>query len=217
MSAELYGSVTLAIATGVATFFAPCSYALLPGYVGYYVASTDSETVHLSGALSRGGAASGGALGTFLLLGAVAAVASDLIEAVLPAAEVAVGVALVAFGVALFAGKTGSIHVPFPKRRSSVVGFGLFGAMYALASAACVLPLFLAFVVRSLTLSATGTAAVLVAYGAVVATMLLAVTVVTAVGRNAGTNRLAITSGRVVPFAGLLLVVAGIGQLAVAW
>lgn len=216
MSAELYGTVTLAIGAGAATFFAPCSYALLPGYVGYYVAATDSETVPLSGALSRGATAAGGALGMFLLLGGVAAVAGDLIGSVLPAVELAVGVGLIVFGVAVLAGKTGSLHVPLPKRRSSVWGFGLFGAIYALASAACVLPLFLALVVRSLTLSKAGTIAVLGIYGGVVAAMLLAATVAIAVGRNAGTDRFAVGSGRLVSFAGLLLIAAGVGQLVVA-
>jgi len=217
MSAELYGIVTFAVGAGAATFFAPCSYALLPGYVGYYVAAMDRETAPLSGAVSRGAAAAVGALGTFLLLGGIAAVAGDLIEAVLPVAELAVGVVLVALGIAVLAGKTGSLHVPLPERRSSILGFGLFGAMYALASAACVLPLFLALVVRSLTLSARGTIAVLGAYGGVVATLLLVVTVATAVGRNAGTDRLALGSGRLVSLAGLLLIGAGLGQLAVAW
>ncbi len=216
MSAGLYGTVTLAVGAGAATFFAPCSYALLPGYVGYYVAATEHETVPLSGAVSRGATAAGGALGTFLLLGVVAAVAGDLIGAVLPAVELAVGGGLILFGVAVLLGKTGSLHVPLPKRRSSASGFGLFGAVYALASAACVLPLFLALVVRSLTLSKAGTIAVLGVYGGVVAAMLLAATVAIAVGSNVGVDRLAAGSGRLVPVAGVLLVAAGIGQLVVA-
>jgi cytochrome c-type biogenesis protein len=32
-----------AIGAGTATFFSPCVYALLPGYVSYYVASVDEE------------------------------------------------------------------------------------------------------------------------------------------------------------------------------
>lgn len=134
---------------------------------------------------------------------------------VLPAVELAVGGGLILFGVAVFAGKTGSLHVPLPKRRSSVSGFGLFGAVYALASAACVLPLFLALVVRSLTLSKAGTMAVLGVYGGVVAAMLLAATVAIAVGSNAGLDRFAAGSGRLVSVAGLLLIAAGIGQLVV--
>lgn len=210
MSTALYGTVLFAVGAGAATFFAPCSYALLPGYVGYYVAATDRQTAPLPGALSRGVAAAVGALGTFLLLGGLATIAGNLIETLLPAVEPAVGVVLIALGVTVLAGKTESFHVSLPKRRSSVLGFGLFGAMYALASAACVLPLFLALVVQSLTLSGAGTIAVLGAYGGVVAAMLLAVTVATAVGRNASVDRFAVRSGWLVSIGGSFCAVSSI-------
>ena len=51
--------VVFAASAGVATFLAPCAYPLLPGYVGYYVGR---EEATLAGALSRGLAATLGAL-----------------------------------------------------------------------------------------------------------------------------------------------------------
>lgn len=216
MSTELYGTVLFAIGAGTATFFAPCSYAMLPGYVGYYVAATDGTSPPLSGVLARGSAAAGGALGTFLLLAAGAVVAGDLVERILPAIELSVGVILIGLGIAVLRGKTAPFHVSLPERRTTVLGFGLFGALYALAATACVLPLFLALVVQSLTLSPTGTAAVLGAYGGIIAVLMLAITVATAVGRSLGIERIAAHSGRLVSLAGWLLVAAGIGQLAVA-
>ncbi|MFC6769716.1 cytochrome C biogenesis protein, partial [Natrinema soli] len=47
-------SIVFALSTGVATFFSPCAYPLLPGYVGFYVSQTDGERASLGGALSRG-------------------------------------------------------------------------------------------------------------------------------------------------------------------
>lgn len=216
MSTELYGTIAFAVGAGAATFFAPCSYALLPGYVGYYVAATDGESAPLSGALVRGAAAAAGVLGTFAVLAGVAVAASDLVERALPAVEYLVGVVLVALGLAVLSGRTGDLHVPLPERSASVLGFGLFGALYALAAVACVLPLFLALVVQSTTLPRAGTAAVVAAYGAVVAALMLAVTVVTAVGRDLGAGSVAAHQGRLVRVAGGLLVAAGIGQFAVA-
>lgn len=153
MYAELHGTMAFALGAGVATFFAPCSYALLPGYVGYYVAATENESPPMRGILARGGAAALGALGSFSILAAVAVAASDLVERYLVAVEVLVGVLFIALGIAVVSGRTGSLHVPLPKRRSTILGFGLFGAVYALAATACVLPLFVAVALQSLTLS----------------------------------------------------------------
>ena len=62
------GVVAFAVTSGVGTFFAPCAYPLLPGYVGYYLGEEDAS---LSGAVGRGVAAGVGAL---FALGAIAGV-----------------------------------------------------------------------------------------------------------------------------------------------
>ena len=63
--ASTTAEITFAIGAGTATFFSPCVYALLPGYVSYYVASVDEEGAPLAGATARGLAATAGAVGTF--------------------------------------------------------------------------------------------------------------------------------------------------------
>ena len=45
MNAELAGTASFALGAGAATFFSPCAYALLPGYVGYYAAAVDERGV----------------------------------------------------------------------------------------------------------------------------------------------------------------------------
>lgn len=215
MTTELYGTLALAVGAGAATFFAPCSYALLPGYVGYYVAATEGEHAPLAGAATRGVAAAVGVLGTFVVLAGVAVAASGFVERVLHTVELLVGGLLIAFGIAVLAGKTGSLHVALPERRASVTGFALFGALYAFAATACVLPVFLGVALQATTLSPAGTAAVLGAYGGVVAVLMLAVTVATALGRSSGIGE-AVGPDRLVSAAGALLVLAGIGQLYVA-
>ena len=215
-AAELLGTILFALGAGIGTFFAPCSYALLPGYVGYYVAATGQEAAPLGGAISRGSAAAVGALGTFGVLSGIALVAGETLERTLPFLEIGVGIALIVFGAWIVYGGSSAIHVVLPERRSSVVGFGIFGAMYALAATACVLPLFLAFVFRSLTLPPAETALVLGTYAGSFAVMLLAVTVAIAVGHSLSTEKLVGYSERIVRFAGVVLILAGIGQLYVA-
>ena len=216
MAVELYGSAAFALGAGIATFFSPCSYALLPGYVGYYAASVEDETPPLSGAFAHGGAAALGVFGTFAVLSALAVVASDLIERVLPAVELSVGALLIGLGVAVLAGYTGSLHVPLPKRRASVLGFALFGALYALAAMACVLPLFLAVTLQSVTLPASGTAVVVGAYAGGFGLLMVVATVATAVGHDALVGRASEHVGTLTRVAGGVLVAAGVGQMYLA-
>jgi cytochrome c-type biogenesis protein len=216
MSATLNGTTAFAFGAGVATFFSPCVYALLPGYVSYYVASVDSESAPLSGAVSRGIAASVGALGTFALLSALALVAGEALERALPVLEYFVGGLLVLFGVLVIYKGTLSFTVVLPERQESVVGFALFGAAYALAATACVLPLFLSVSVVSFELSMAGTLLVLGAYAGAFAALMLAATITTAIGKQALVSRFAGHAGTMTRVAGVVLVIAGVVQLAIA-
>lgn len=213
----LTAEVVFALGAGAGTFFAPCVYALLPGYVGYYVADAGEEAPPLSGALARGLAATGGALATFAVLSLVAVAAGELLQQVVPVLEPLVGLALVAVGAVTLWTGTLSVHVPLPERRSSVLGFGVFGAAYALAATACVLPLFLAVALQSLALSTAGTVIVLGAYAGAFATLLLALTVVTALGYEALSGRVTRHVDTLTRVAGAVLILAGTAQLYIAF
>lgn len=213
---ELLGTILFALGSGVATFFAPCSYALLPGYVGYYVAATGQETAPLGGAVARGVAAASGALAVFAGLSVVAVAAGEVLERTLPVLELGVGVALIVFGLWILYAGSGAVHVMLPERRATISGFAVFGGIYALAATACVLPLFLAVAFQSLTLSTAETALVLGAYAGGFAVLMLSVTVAIAVGHNLGADRIAPRSGLLVRLAGAVIVLAGVGQLYVA-
>jgi cytochrome c-type biogenesis protein len=213
---DLLGPVALAAGAGVGTFFSPCAYALLPGYVGYYVAATGDDQPPLAGTAARGVAAALGVVLAFGALSIAAVVAGEAVAAYLPAVEAFVGVALLAVGVTLVAGRGSWLHVPLPERRASVTGFLAFGALYALAAAGCVAPLFLAVVFRSLTLSPAATAATLGTYAATVGALVLGATVATAVGHGIGVDRIAPRATRVVRIGGITVAVAGVVQLYVA-
>ncbi|SEQ26659.1 cytochrome c-type biogenesis protein [Natrinema salaciae] len=206
-----------ALGIGVATFFSPCAYALLPGYVGYYVAATGEETKPpLSGTLVRGLAAATGAMAVLGVLSLAAIAAGETVGRALPLLEYGVGIALIGLGLWVVFGGSGAVHVLLPERRSTVLGFGLFGAMYALAATACVLPLFLGLALRSLSMPPLETALVLGTYAFGFGTLTVAMTVATAFGFALGAGRIAGYVERVVRIAGVVLVVAGVGQLYVA-
>lgn len=215
MTADAGFVAFLGVAAGaaVATFFSPCAYALLPGYVAYYVAESGDDSPSLSGAVARGTSASLGVAAVFTALFLAVVAAGDAVEPVLRPLEAAVGVVLIAFGLLLVADVDVGFHVQLPRRRSSVAGFFAFGALYAVAAAGCVAPLFLSVVFRSLTLPAGQAAAVLGAYAAVFGGMMLAVTVVAALGHDVGSSRLNEHVDVLVRVAGAAIALAGAVQL----
>lgn len=123
---------------------------------------------------------------------------------------------MIGLGIAVVVGLTGPAPVTLPERRSSVPGFVLFGALYALAATACVLPLFLAVALQSLTFSRPGTAVVLVSYGGSFGAVMLVATVATAVGHDTLVGRVGEHVNTLTRIAGVVLVAAGLGQLYLA-
>jgi len=208
---------TFAFGAGVATFFSPCVYALLPGYVGYYVANTDSEQAPLSGATARGVAASLGALGTFAVLSVLALLAGEILEQALPILEYAIGVLLIGLGLLIFQKGMFSVNIPLPARQEGIVGFAGFGAIYALAATACVLPLFLSVSVVSFDLPVTGTLFVLGSYAAGFALLMLAATVLIAVGKQAILDSVGGHAPLLTKIAGVIIIIAGFVQLGIAY
>ncbi|WP_096389860.1 cytochrome c biogenesis CcdA family protein [Halopenitus persicus] len=214
--ATLATNVPFAVAAGVATFFSPCAYPLLPGYVGFYVNQADADSVSITGAGTRGIAAGIGVLATFTVLaGATVRIGHSTISN-LTVFESLVGGLLVVFGLLVAAGRAPSISIPLPKRRSSVLGFGLFGAGYALAGAGCVAPIFLGVVARAIALPTDVAVLLLGVYAGVVAVLLVATTVATGMGLLTNAGRLMAYSGWLKRLAGVVMVIAGVGQLYLA-
>ena len=210
----LGATVAFAATTGAATFFAPCAYPLLPGYVGYYMqAKPDNGRSVLVGSLLRGLAASVGVLVTFGLLAVAAVTIGQPLQTRLSQLELGVGVLLVVFGLATLSGRTIGWHARLPKRRTSIAGFVGFGGLYAIAATGCVAPVFLAVVSQALTFGPAGTAAVLGGYAAGMAVLMIATTVAVAVGVEITTDRFTGLTDRLTPIAGGILVVAGLVQI----
>lgn len=214
---EVTAAAAFALGAGAATFFAPCAYALLPGYVGYYVSTVEGSGPPIRGALSRGIAASVGAIVTFGVFALIAFAAGEALERALPVIEPLVGVGLILAGATLLIGGPSTLHVPLPGRRSTVIGFLVFGAAYAAAATACVLPLFLAVALQTLTLPAGGVLLVFGMYAGSFAVLLLAVTVATAVGHTLGAGHVAPYVDRAVMIGAILLIAGGVAQLYVAF
>jgi len=205
------GALAFAASAGVATFFAPCAFPLLPGYVGYYLSENDGNT----GMLAPAGAAAGGALGALAVVALLVLAVGQPVKTALPVLEPIIGVGLIAFGIATLINRGPELRVPLPERPASVTGFGVFGAVYAVAAAGCVVPLLFGVVTQALALPAHSSALVLAVYALGVTLPLFGVTLLAGVGidswRSLGTY-----SRRVQQVAAVVMIVAGGGQIYLA-
>ncbi|MFU8867364.1 cytochrome c biogenesis protein CcdA [Natronococcus sp.] len=217
IDAALLSTLAFALTAGVFTFFSPCAYPLLPGYVGFYVSQTGTEESSLSSAIGRGLVAGAGVLVTLGILLAVAFWIGNSLLANTTIFEALVGVALIGFGLLVAVDRAPSLSVALPKRRSGTIGFGLFGAGYALAAAGCVAPVFLGVVASAAALPATSAALVIGTYVGIVVLLMVSLTVATGMGLAAGAGRLSAYGETLRRVAGTVMILAGIGQLYVAF
>jgi cytochrome c-type biogenesis protein len=129
ISLPQFGLVTIAILAGVASFFSPCAFPMLPGYVTYYlgldakraavgataVAATSSTAggaptveAQTTGALRRGmlgGAAAGlGILSIYGTIGGVVVIFAGSVTPYVPLLGLVVGVLLILFASLMLAG-----------------------------------------------------------------------------------------------------------------
>jgi cytochrome c-type biogenesis protein len=213
------GRLTFAATLGAFTFFAPCAFPLLPGYVAYYLgagdegAADDPTRVHLWRAAKVGVLASVGFFAVFWVLGAVVSLVGTRAVADIARLELVVGGLLILLGLSMAAGRTPQWHVSLPERERSAGGFVLFGVVYAVAAAGCTAPLFIGVVGASVAAGPVAGAATLVAYAAGMSAMMIAVTGLAAVGRDQVIRRLSASTGRLQRGAGVLLALAGVTQI----
>ena len=215
------GSLRLwfAFGGGVATFFAPCAIPLLPGYVAFFVgreATGDgSAGERFRRAVAVGSFASLCFLLVFVGLFGVAFALGSRVLAGVALFEPVVGVALVVLGAAMALDRDPSptIRISLPARRRSPAGYVAFGAAYAAAAAGCTGPLFVGIASVGIAGGPRVAVATLAAYAAGMSALLILVTALAALGRDAALGRLTTTAGSVTRAAGVALAGAGVVQL----
>lgn len=210
--------VAFAFGAGVVTFFAPCAYPLLPGYVAYFLGSEDGD-LSLKPRLLRAAMVGGlTSLGFFLvyaaLAGAVATVGTGPLRNV-AVLEPIVGLLLIVLGIGMGTGRfsPAAMHVQLPERRRSVVGYFGFGVVYAAAAAGCTAPVFVGIALAAISSPPATAIAAFGAYALGMSVLMIAVTLLSALGHETVLRRLSRSSGRITRVAGVLLVVAGLVQI----
>jgi len=205
----------LGVLAGIGGFFAPCAFALFPGYVSYYLsASGDSSSVRRS--IQLGLACAAGSALFFALVGIAITLVGGAIAPYLIAAKPAVALAVVALGVgqlldvrmpslALPLGMTAERGVPV------ALAVFLYGFGYGLASTGCTLPLYVSITVLPLTSGFSGAALLtFLAFAAAMAILMLVTTVLVGLAKHELLAGFQQWAGWIKRASGAVLILAGL-------
>lgn len=211
-------ALALAFGAGMVATVNPCGFAMLPAYLSYFMGIQDeghNRAAALRAALLVGSIVSLGFLVVFGIAGVIINGASRTLAADwIPWLALAVGIGLVILGIAMLRGFELKVGLPQRGRASSVRTyrniFG-FGVSYAVASLSCTLPVFLTLIATQFTTRSFAEGILIFAvYSVGMASVLLAVTVVIALGKHTIVNRLRGAGAHINRISGALLVAAGL-------
>ncbi len=162
---EAVSGILLAVFAGFATFFSPCSFPMLPGFVAYYLSSeAEQEKKGTLRVLGSGLVAGIGIILVFLVIGLVwiAAGTAANVDEFTPILGPIVGAVLIALGLLMFTNlQYHALLKPFARLKEAITKgksketggyypklFG-YGVGYGAAASACTAPLFIAVLVQS--------------------------------------------------------------------
>jgi cytochrome c biogenesis protein CcdA len=214
--------LALAFGAGMVATVNPCGFAMLPAYLAYFIGIQEhgkSRAATLRSALVVGGVISFGFLVVFGAAGiVVSGVSTRLANDWIPWLALTVGLGLTILGIAMLRGFELKVGLPKAGRASTVRSyrniFG-FGVSYAIASLSCTLPVFLTLIATQFSARSFASGLwIFAVYAAGMATVLLALTVVLALGKRSLVARLRGAGAHINRFSGVLLVAAG---LWIAW
>lgn len=209
-SVTFLGAFVFAVGGGVTTFFAPCAFPLLPGYIGYFLNHNDTDQP--TGVVVPALFAAGSALLTLALVGGIGFFLGRAVLQHLPLFEPLVGAGLVVLGSLMLVDRTPDVRIHLPERPSSVLGFGLFGAGYAAAAAGCVVPILFGVLTHALTFPPVQAGIIFGGYAISVSLPLVGVTLLAAAGSDVWQH-----TGRYIDrlqtIAAGIMILAGVGQL----
>jgi cytochrome c-type biogenesis protein len=137
---------TFGFVAGIGAFFAPCAFALFPGYVSYYLASSGLGNESAGRSLLLGLACATGSAVFFAIVGVAITLLGGAIAPYLIATKPLIAGAVALLGIVLLADvRLPSLVVSLGAvggRLPSGAALFLYGFGYALASTGCTLPIY---------------------------------------------------------------------------
>lgn len=190
---RLYFSFTV----GVAAFFNPCGFVMLPSYVSYYLSAGGGEDhslpIRLQRGLSLGGSVSAGFMIVFAVVGVLLSFIGSLIASYLPWVAVGIGGLLILFGAWMLFGKT--VMLPWhpeamvqkrmqEQNQQGLTFYFLYGISYAIASIGCTIPIFIIVVANAFSLSPLNGLIHFLAYALGMTLMMLGLSLIMAISKQ---------------------------------
>ncbi len=207
MALQLSGLV-FAFTSGALSIFSPCSYALLPGYISYYLGAKFGITKAITGGL----ACTLGLLTVFLAIGVLASSFGELIRGIIPILDIVAGVILVVMGI----GNLLDLNLPFmtlnigPIRRQGILGLYSFGIIYGLAGVGCSAPIFISVLFYSMSKGLVQGILSFIAYALGMGAPLIITTLLLSQTKDYMIQRINIASEMIRKISGVILVAVGL-------
>lgn len=200
---------------GALAFFSPCGFPMLPAYVAYYLPRGDAAAGSLARDAARG--LGGGALaaaGAFVVIGGIGVLARALgapFKEQVVHLELVGGVLVLGLGLLTLAGKGPSLRFALrPSERQGALGILSFGALYALAGASCVAPVFITVLVVAQQAAFLDGVLVVLSYATGFSLLLIGTTVLVATAQKGALQALKRVLPHVERASGIILVVVGL-------
>lgn len=213
--------LTAALLAGAATFFSPCSVALIPAYAGFFLGLNEQRPEPAWRAAQEGARFGAAAAGGILAMFALGGVLLYVLRAVLGWALVGLGdfisvlgliagLAVVALGVLYLVDRGPRALSPLQApRRRTVGGMASFGVVFALASMGCSLPVWFAVIVQGLAQGPLGALLTVLAFGVGLAGLLALTAVLLSIAHDETRRRLKAIRRWARPIGGIVLILAG--------
>jgi len=201
-------SLAFAFTAGLLSIFSPCGYALIPGYISYYLGSDLSLVKAVTGGL----ACTLGLVTLYSVLGALASGLGALLSTWIPALNVAAGLVMTAMGAATLL----NVNIPYiqvgasPSRRRGLVGLYLFGLVYGVAGVGCSAPVFLSVLFYALSRGFAGGVMTFLAYSLGMGVPLVVTSVLVARAKKALIGSISMATEKMRRLSGVVFLVVGL-------
>ncbi|HUS77540.1 MAG TPA: cytochrome c biogenesis CcdA family protein [Patescibacteria group bacterium] len=200
--------LTFAFTAGLLSIFSPCGYALLPGFISYYLGQ-DFSVVR---AITGGVACTLGLVTVYTAVGALASGLGVALPSIIPVMSLLSGLFVLAMGFAVIT----ELPVPFiqfnvtPSSRKGLMGLYTFGVVYGLAGVGCSAPIFLSVLLYSVSDSLVSGVVTFAVYAMGMGLPLVVTSVLVAEAKEYAIRRISGATERLRRLSGGVLLIVGV-------
>ena len=217
----IMGIYTLALFAGIASFFSPCSFPMLPGYMAYYF-GIGKKGAGFKKAIIGGTAGALGIISIYFIVGALLLYSASIVAPYIPMIGLVVGIILIILGALMFTPlQYDALLKPFKPISDALRKFGgkrehgfsakLFGygVAYGGAATGCTAPIFLAVIVAAMASSLTTGIIALLIYSLSAGILMIIVTLMMAAVETKAIDFMKRNTERIKWVSALILIIVG--------